>query len=637
MAVVRVVAPAPPGISIVNELFLNLYPALFGLCAANVIQMAGIHRDMRRIPPSVWLFTAGFCLMALASLFWVPAVVLQGAPQGHPTDGLRTLGLLAIGSGGLARAFRPTGALVLPTAEKESGPHALPPAAAVLGLIIMLAVVPPRDRLLLQAFLLASALALFVRVYLMRREDVHLLAALIRSQERAQAAAMRESRGAERLRLLADITSRLTSLVLGELMQAICDTARELLGAGHAAFGLVEQGSPGFTRFVTAGMDETAHAQMADLPEVPNLLDTLLRAGSPVRVSDLGDSPARVLLPALHPEQGSFLGVPVLIDDCRRGVLYLAGKEGGFDEEDETLAQLLAANAGNAIANAELYAESQPQRALLTAQNEQLRELDQMKDEFIAVFSHELRTPLTSIIGYLELLEDPDMSELDEQQRSFTTIMHRNADRLLRLVGDLLFLAGLQTGELAIQHREADLCELARSAIEAARSMAEQKHIVLTCASGHVPVIPGDEGRLAQLLDNLISNALKFTHEGGQVDVTVGVEGNSVVLTVADTGIGMSTEEQQHIFERFFRAEFATDRAIQGLGLGLTIVKAIVDAHSGTITVQSEPERGTAFRVRLPLRQVRAGHASGAMSRRTDTDQEKPQAVRVAKQSGTGR
>lgn len=637
VAIVRVAEPAPPGVSIINELFLSLYPALFGLCAANAIQMAGMHRDMRRIPASVWLITAGFCLMALAALFWVPSVVLVGAPQGHPTDGLWTVGLLLIGTGGLAHAFRPTGALVLPTAEKESGPHALPPAAAVLGLIIMMAVVPPRDRLLLQAFLLASALVLFARVYLMRREDVHLLAALIRSQEKAQTAAMRASRGAERLRLLADITSRLTSLVLDELMQAICDTARELLGARYTAFGLAEKGGVGFARFAGAGLDEAARARMAELPDVPSLLDTLMRAGGPVRISDLSQAQDAAQLPTLHPDLGSFLGVPVPIDDNRKGVLYVAGKEGGFDEEDETLAQLLAANAGNAIANAELYAESQTQQALLTAQNEQLRELDRMKDEFIAVVSHELRTPLTSIIGYLELLEDPDMTELDDRQRSFTTVMHRNADRLLRLVGDLLFLAGLQTGELAIQHREADLCELARSAIEAARSMAEQKHIVLTCASGHVPVIPGDEGRLAQLLDNLISNALKFTHEGGQVDVTVGVEGNSVVLTVADTGIGMSTEEQQHIFERFFRAEFATDRAIQGLGLGLTIVKAIVDAHSGTITVQSEPERGTAFRVRLPLRQVRAGHASGAMSRRTDTDQEKPQAVRVAKQSGTGR
>ena len=109
------------------------------------------------------------------------------------------------------------------------------------------------------------------------------------------------------------------------------------------------------------------------------------------------------------------------------------------------------------------------------------------------------------------------------------------------------------------------------------------------------------------------------------------------MLTVADTGIGMSAEEQEHVFERFFRAEAATDRAIQGLGRGLTIVKAIVDAHGGTIAVQSEPGRGTIFRVRLPLGQARAGHASGGMSSRQRTGQEKSPAVDVAGQSQSGR
>jgi GAF domain len=305
---------------------------------------------MRHIPASVWLFTVGFSLMAVAGLFWAPAAVLHGSAQGHPTDGLWTLGLVAIGSAGLARAFLSTGALILPKMEKESGPHALPPAAAVLGLIIMMTAVPPGDRLLLQAFLLASALALFVRVYLIRREDVRLLAALVRSQEDAQTAAMRANRGAERLRLLADITSRLTSLVLDELMQAICDAARELLDAKHAALGLVEEGDEGFARFVTSGMGEAARARMAGLSEVPKLLDTLMRARRPIRLNDLGESQAFAILSAPPPGVGSFLGTPVPIDGSRKGVLYLAGKEGGFDEEDETLAQLLAANVGSAIA-----------------------------------------------------------------------------------------------------------------------------------------------------------------------------------------------------------------------------------------------------------------------------------------------
>jgi signal transduction histidine kinase len=635
VAVIGVVEPAPAGRPLINYLLLDLYPALFGLCAANAIQMTGIHRNLRRVPASVWLFTAGYCLMGLAALAWTPAVLRSGAVQGHLTDGLWTLGLLGIGAAGLFRAFRPSSALVLPTAERESGPHALPPAAAVLGLIIMLAVVPPQDRFLLQAFLLASAVTLFVRVYLMRREDVRLLRALVRSQTRAETAAMQARRNENRLRLLADTTSRLRSLLVDELLQAICDTARELLGARYAVFGLGGGQGERFARLSTSGMSEAARSQMAAMPEVPELLANLVGSDAPVRISNFRQHPAAAALPAPPPPLDSFLGVPVPAGPIHC-VLCLTGKEDGFDQEDETLAQLLAANAGSAIASAELYAESRAQQDLLTAQNEQLRELDRMKDEFIAVVSHELRTPLTSIIGYLELLDDPDAPGLSDQQRSFTAIMHRNADRLLRLVGDLLFLAGLQTGELAIEHGEADMCELARSAIAAAGTSAEAKHIKLTCAFGHVPAVPGDAGRLAQLLDNLISNALKFSHEGGQVSVAIGVEGRSVVLTVSDTGIGMSADEQEHVFERFFRAEFATDRAIQGLGLGLTIVKAIVDAHNGTISVHSEPGRGTTFRVRLPLGQAQAGHGGTGMAGAGHSAAGSPGPVRMAEQ-GPGR
>jgi signal transduction histidine kinase len=609
----RLLVPVPPGTPIVPALFLSLYPALFGLCAANSVQMAGIHRDLRSIPASVWLFTAGFCLMGLAALVWAPAVVTTRSVTGHPADGLWTLGLLLIAAAALTRAFRLTGALVLPPAEKESGPHALPPAAAVLGLIILLAVVPARLHLLIQVFVLVSAVTLFCRVYLIRREDVRLLRALVRSQEEAETAALLARRRAERLRVLADVTSRLKSPMPAELMQATCDAARELLGARYAAFGMADKTGQGFSHFLTSGMTAAAHGRLAGRPELPQLLRTLVGPVAPARIREFGRHPAAAVLPAPPPPLDGFLGVPVRVDNSR-GVLCLTGKEGGFDQDDETLAQLLAANAGSALVSAELYAGSQAQQELLTAQNEQLRELDRMKDEFIAVVSHELRTPLTSIIGYLELLADAEESGLAGERRKFTAIMHRNADRLLRLVGDLLFLAGLQTGELAIEHGEADLTELARAAMETARSAAEQKRISLTCSATQVPVVPGDPGRLGQLLDNLLSNALKFTPDGGEVAVVVGVQGRSAVISVRDTGMGMSVDEQQHIFERFFRTELATDRAIQGLGLGLTIAKAIVDAHNGSISVHSQPGHGTTFRVRLPLRHAPAGRVGTGLA-----------------------
>jgi signal transduction histidine kinase len=613
VAIVDVVNPAA-GARPVDEVLLALYPALYGMLAANALQMMGIHQDLRRIPASVWLFSAGFCAMACAALFWGPAAVSARSAQGHITDVLWTVALLAVATAGLLRTFRPSGFLVLPPRARESGPRALPPAAALFGLILMLAIVPGGNRILLQAFLMAAAVSLFVRVYLMRREDLSLLAELARQQERAENAAGRAHRSAGRLRLLADVTSRLSSLKLNELMQAICDTAREVVGARFAAFGLAAGPRPEFTRFVVSGKDEQASEQTRQLPDGAVLLRSL-RAGHAIRFDQRSNRRAAAVFPAGHPAPDSFLGVPVPIGPGRQGALYLTGKPGGFDEEDETLVTLLAVNAGHAVANAEHFEESQAQQEKLAQQNEQLRELDRMKDEFIALVSHELRTPLTSIMGFLELLEDEDAGELSKGQRRFVGVMHRNAQRLLHLVGDLLFLAGMQTGELAVEPRELDLAGVARSRVADAMSQAQAKRVAVTMVAHPAPAVIGDELRLAQLLDNLLSNAIKFTPAGGQVIVTVGTEGQRVALDVADTGIGIPARDLQHIFERFFRAATATNQAIPGTGLGLTICKAIVRAHGGTIEVSSGSGTGTRVRVRLPPYQPQPAPEPGLAGR----------------------
>ncbi|MGD0923680.1 MAG: PAS domain-containing sensor histidine kinase [Streptosporangiaceae bacterium] len=235
----------------------------------------------------------------------------------------------------------------------------------------------------------------------------------------------------------------------------------------------------------------------------------------------------------------------------------------------------------------------------LGAQNERLRELDRLKDEFVALVSHELRTPLTSIIGYIQLLRDERASDLDTDH--FAEVIERNAERLLRLVGDLLFLSQMQSGQLALEVRDIDLASLAVEAVEEARPEAERKHIDLVLSGGAVPRLAVDPTRIAQLFGNLISNALKFTPEGGKVEVTLAAEGDEAVLSVADTGIGIPAVDRERIFERFYRTEAATQRVIPGSGLGLTISRAIVDAHQGTITVRSDEEHGSTFTVRLPL------------------------------------
>ena len=234
----------------------------------------------------------------------------------------------------------------------------------------------------------------------------------------------------------------------------------------------------------------------------------------------------------------------------------------------------------------------------LSAQNERLRELDRLKDEFVALVSHELRTPLTSIIGYIQLLRDERASGLDTDH--FAEVIERNAERLLRLVGDLLFLSQMQSGQLTLELRDTDLSSLAVEAVEEARPEAQRKHVDLDLSATAVPRLAVDPTRIAQLLGNLISNAVKFTPQGGKVGVTLAVEGGEAVLSVADTGIGIRAADRERIFERFFRTEAATRRVIPGSGLGLTISQAIVQAHGGTITVRSDEGHGSTFTVRLP-------------------------------------
>jgi PAS domain S-box-containing protein len=229
------------------------------------------------------------------------------------------------------------------------------------------------------------------------------------------------------------------------------------------------------------------------------------------------------------------------------------------------------------------------------------REAELLKDQFFALVSHELRTPLTSIIGYLELVLE-DGEPLSPNQRRFLSVVDRNARRLLRLVGDLLFVAHVEAGRLALEMGEVDLPTLTREAVEATRPRAEAKHLALEATTQEIPPMAGDRDRLAQVLDNLVSNAVKFTPEGGSVSVLLAARDSEALIEVKDTGVGIPAAEQSRLYERFYRASTATERAIPGVGLGLTIAKAIVEAHGGELGFDSAEGRGTTFRVRLPRR-----------------------------------
>lgn len=238
------------------------------------------------------------------------------------------------------------------------------------------------------------------------------------------------------------------------------------------------------------------------------------------------------------------------------------------------------------------------------------REAERVKEEFFALVSHELRTPLTAILGYVELVLGEDGAVIDEEQHRYLQIVERNAQRLLRLVGDLLFAAQVESGSLLLEPGAIDLPQITREAVEAARPRAEDADIALTAEIESLVPCFGDRDRLAQVLDNLISNALKFTPSGGQVSVRLSADGGDARIDIADTGVGVPAEEHARLFDRFFRASNATTQAVPGVGLGLMIVRAIVAAHGGTIGVASEVGIGTTFTVRLPLRAARPTDAS---------------------------
>jgi signal transduction histidine kinase len=236
----------------------------------------------------------------------------------------------------------------------------------------------------------------------------------------------------------------------------------------------------------------------------------------------------------------------------------------------------------------------------LTEQNERLRELDRMKDQFVGSVSHELRTPLTSMIGYLELVLDGEVGPVQGEQRHFLEIVSRNCDRLNRLVDDILFVARVDAGRLSLERDSVDLVELAAESIETARGAAAGKQIdVRFSAEEGLPPVWVDPTRLTQLFDNLLSNAVKFTPAHGTVAVAIGRRGDRAHVEVSDTGVGIPKQELGSLFDRFFRA--STSASAPGTGLGLSIVKSIAEAHGGTISVESEERVGTTFFIDLPL------------------------------------
>ncbi|MET0862976.1 MAG: ATP-binding protein [Nakamurella sp.] len=231
-----------------------------------------------------------------------------------------------------------------------------------------------------------------------------------------------------------------------------------------------------------------------------------------------------------------------------------------------------------------------------------------MKDEFVNLISHELRTPLSSILGYIELISDDEDHPLSEEQTRYMATVERNAQRLLRLVSDLLFTAQVESGRFSLQERDVDLRAVVNSSVESAVPVAEARDVRLVLSQNSSPLhVWGDPTRLGQAVDNLVSNAVKFTPPGGRVAITLSSTSRdddlpeAALISISDTGIGIPADEIDRLFSRFFRASTATQFAVPGIGLGLTITQAIAAAHHGHVRVASTVGEGTTFTFELPL------------------------------------
>jgi PAS domain S-box-containing protein len=305
----------------------------------------------------------------------------------------------------------------------------------------------------------------------------------------------------------------------------------------------------------------------------------------------------------------SALWQPVLRDGIPVGVLLVAWDRALAHLSDRAAAVvgLFAAEAAVAIERADVLAQLDELNGRLARQVEALRLSDQMKSDFVSSVSHELRTPLASILGYLEILVAEEIGGLTELQREFLGIVDTNANRLLSLIEDLLTLAGLENGKLALHLAPVDLAEAVHSGVQALRPEFEERghEVIVDVPTSPVIEVSADMHRCAQVIGNLLANALKFTPEGGRIHVHMAEAGGMAELTIEDSGIGISREDIGNLFERFFRARSATEQAIPGTGLGLAISKGIVEAHGGTLTVESELGRGSAFTVRLPTTAAR--------------------------------
>lgn len=297
-----------------------------------------------------------------------------------------------------------------------------------------------------------------------------------------------------------------------------------------------------------------------------------------------------------------FIGVPLQAGENCLGMLALFNQnqsDSPFDQRDLDLIESVARQAGIAIQNLRQLAEAQQRAAAMAAALNRQAELDMMKNNFTQSVSHELRSPLGIIYGHAELLVSESLGSLNEAQRQSGEIIMRRVMMLTNLVDDLTALLAAETQEF--RREDIDTTLLIHSLLADYRIRAEDLAITLQSdIEEPIPWIRGDSTHLRRVFDNLVSNAFKFTPPGGSITLRLYAKEKDVSIEVEDNGTGIPEEQLSRIFERFYQVESGSKRPHKGTGLGLALVKEIVEAHRGTVSVASKPDIGTTFTIRIP-------------------------------------
>jgi PAS domain S-box-containing protein len=398
---------------------------------------------------------------------------------------------------------------------------------------------------------------------------------------------------------IAALTQRMSARRdLDETLLSVCESARELCGADAATIALSEPGNPDAMTLRQRAARVQTPLPTQRIERGRGLGGRVIETGRPMRTDDYAHDPA---IPGDYHAIGEHLGTcaalvaPIRVEGRVDGLLYVANSERRpFSDLDEAVLARLADHVALAIRNARLLAREKQALAESEAAN-------RSKDEFLATLSHELRTPLTSMLGWVRMLRS---ARLDAEQtaRALETI-ERNTRLQAKLIDDLLDVSRIVAGKIKVEQQHVDLAAVVGEAVQSLRREAEVAGVGLAVSRAQdAGVVIGDVVRLQQIVANLLSNAIKFTPAGGRIDVVLErVDEGSVRLVVRDTGVGIRPDLLPRIFDRFLQGDASRTRGRGGLGLGLAIVRHLVELHGGFITADSDgPGQGSTFTVTLP-------------------------------------